>query len=79
MRKSLVGITGIYQSSPDVPSIIAANAGDLGPNDGVSSPANRTLHVRYRKEECLKQKRKKRKRLKTVKFEQAIDKTTELQ
>lgn len=59
MRKGLVGITGIYQSSPDVPSIIAANAGDLGPNDGVSSPANRTLHVRYWKEECLKQKRKK--------------------
>ena len=29
MRKGLVGITGIYQSSPDVPSIIAANAGDL--------------------------------------------------
>ena len=60
-RGDAQGLSGNYRhtnlrhlSQPDVPSIIAANAGELGPNDGVSGPANRTLHVKSRKEECLK-------------------------
>ena len=79
------GLSGNYRhtnlrhlSQPDVPSIIAANAGELVPNDGVSGPANRTLHVKSLREESLK-KKKKKKGLKTVKFEQAIDQRTELQ
>ena len=60
------GLSGNYRhtnlrhlSQPDVPSIIAANAGELVPNDGVSGPANRTLHVKSLREESLKKKKKK--------------------